>query len=34
MFNWIRNLIARWKYQRQLAKRIKEMRQRDPFIYK
>jgi len=31
---WIRNLINRIKLERQYRKRLKELRKRDPFIYK
>lgn len=33
MFNWIKNLIHKWKADRYYKKRIKELRKRDPFIY-
>ena len=31
---WIRNLIKRIKLEIQYRKRLKELRKRDPFIYK
>jgi hypothetical protein len=34
MFRWIRNIINKIKREIQYRKRIKELRKRDPFIYK
>jgi len=34
MFNWIRNIINSIKREVTYRKRIKELRKRDPFIYK
>jgi hypothetical protein len=34
MFKWIRNIINKVKREIQYRKRIKELRKRDPFIYK
>jgi hypothetical protein len=32
--NWIRNLIARVRMEIRYRKKLKELRKRDPFIYK
>jgi hypothetical protein len=32
--NWIRKIINRIKLELRYRKRLKELRQRDPFIYK
>lgn len=32
--NWIRNIINKIKREIQYRKRIKELKKRDPFIYK
>lgn len=34
MFNWLRNIIQKWKMRKERKKRLEELRQRDPFIYK
>jgi hypothetical protein len=34
MIQWIRNLINRVKLERQYRKRLKELKKKDPFIYK
>lgn len=34
MFNWVRNIINKVKREITYRKRIKELRKRDPFIYK
>jgi hypothetical protein len=34
MFRWIRNIINKIKREIQYRKRIKELKKRDPFIYK
>ena len=34
MFNWVRNMILNIKRDIAYRKRIKELRKRDPFIYK
>ena len=34
MFNWIKRLIARIKHEIAYRKRIKELKKKDPFIYK
>ena len=31
---WIKNLISKFKREIQYRKRIKELKKRDPFIYK
>lgn len=33
MIKKIMQLIAEWKHRRHLAKKLKELRKRDPFIY-
>lgn len=33
MINWIRNKIAEWKYKRMMKKKLKDMADKDPFIY-
>jgi hypothetical protein len=32
--NWIRNLIAKIRLEIRYRKKLKELRKRDPFIYK
>jgi len=34
MIQWIRNLINRVKLEQQYRKRLKELKKKDPFIYK
>lgn len=34
MINWIKGIIARIKMELRFRKRLKELRKRDPFIYK
>ena len=34
MFSWIRNIYHRIRQEIKYRKRIKELRKRDPFIYK
>jgi hypothetical protein len=34
MLNWIKNLIERVKLEIRYRKKLKELRKRDPFIYK
>ena len=34
MFNWIKKIYHKIKREMQYRKRIKELRKRDPFIYK
>jgi hypothetical protein len=34
MFNWVKNIINKIKREIQYRKRIKELKKRDPFIYK
>jgi hypothetical protein len=34
MFSKIKQLINSWKKKRQLNKKLKELKKRDPFIYK
>jgi hypothetical protein len=34
MFNIIKKWIKNWKTNRKFAKKIKELKKRDPFIYK
>ena len=34
MFNWLKNLIAKIKSENAYRKRIKELKKKDPFIYK
>lgn len=34
MFKWIKNIINKIKREKEYRKRIKELRKRDPFIYK
>lgn len=34
MFKWVKNLIGKIKREITYRKRIKELRKRDPFIYK
>jgi hypothetical protein len=34
MIQWIRNLINRVKLERQYRKRLRELKKKDPFIYK
>jgi|TARA_B100000073_G_scaffold163225_1_gene135048 hypothetical protein len=34
MFNWLKNLIAKIKSEIAYRKRIKELKKKDPFIYK
>lgn len=34
MFKWIKNIISKVKREITYRKRIKELRKRDPFIYK
>jgi hypothetical protein len=34
MFNWIKNLINKIKQEIKYRKRLKELKKKDPFIYK
>jgi hypothetical protein len=34
MFNWLKSLINRIRLERQYRKRLKELKKKDPFIYK
>jgi hypothetical protein len=34
MIQWIKNLINRVRLERQYRKRLKELKKKDPFIYK
>ncbi len=34
MVNWFRNIISRIKLEINYRKKLKELRKRDPFIYK
>jgi hypothetical protein len=34
MIQWIKNLINRLRLERQYRKRLKELKKKDPFIYK
>jgi hypothetical protein len=34
MFNWIKRLIAKVKHEIAYRKRLKELKKKDPFIYK
>jgi hypothetical protein len=34
MFSWVRTIINKIKREREFRKRLKELRKRDPFIYK
>ena len=34
MFKTIKKFFQNWKNRRKLAKKLKELRKRDPFIYK
>lgn len=34
MVNWIKNIIKKIKLEIRYRKRLKELRKRDPFIYK
>lgn len=34
MFNWIKSLINKIKLELQYRKRLKELKKKDPFIYK
>jgi len=34
MINWIKKKYKDWKMERLYKKRIKELKKRDPFIYK
>jgi len=34
MFTWIKNLIKKIKQERAYRKRLKELKKKDPFIYK
>jgi|TARA_B100000282_G_scaffold163665_2_gene118356 hypothetical protein len=34
MFKWIKNLWLKFKQEREYRKRLKELKKRDPFIYK
>jgi hypothetical protein len=34
MFNWIKNIFYKIKMEIRYRKRIKELKKRDPFIYK
>jgi hypothetical protein len=34
MIQWIKNLISRVRLERQYRKRLKELKKKDPFIYK
>lgn len=33
MIKWIKNKIAEWKYKRRLKKKLKALKDKDPFIY-
>jgi hypothetical protein len=34
MFNWIKNMISKIKQELAYRKRLKELKKKDPFIYK
>lgn len=34
MFNWIKSIINKVKLELQYRKRLKELKKKDPFIYK
>tara|TARA_X000000950_G_C13874946_1_gene644447 strand:- start:639 stop:743 length:105 start_codon:yes stop_codon:yes gene_type:complete len=34
MFNWIKKLINKIREERKYRKRLKELKKKDPFIYK
>tara|TARA_X000001382_G_scaffold56378_3_gene38590 strand:- start:234 stop:338 length:105 start_codon:yes stop_codon:yes gene_type:complete len=34
MFTWIKNLIKKFKQELAYRKRLKELKKKDPFIYK
>ena len=34
MVTWIKKIIADWKRKRAVKKKLEELKQRDPFIYK
>jgi hypothetical protein len=34
IFNWVLTPWRKWKEHREFKKRLKELQQRDPFIYK
>jgi hypothetical protein len=34
LFNKLKNIYKAWKLKREFKKKIKELRKRDPFIYK
>ena len=34
LINFIKNLIFKWKQNRKYKKKLKELKKRDPFIYK
>jgi len=34
MINWIKKKYKEWKMERLYKKRIKELKKRDPFVYK
>jgi len=34
IFRWMKELVANWRRERKLKKRMEELRKRDPFIYK
>jgi len=34
MFNWLKNLINKIKQEIKYRKRLKELKKKDPFIYK
>jgi hypothetical protein len=34
MFNWIKNLVNKIKQELKYRKRLKELKKKDPFIYK
>ncbi len=34
MFNWIKKIINKIKQERAYRKRLKELKKKDPFIYK
>jgi len=33
MINWIKNKIAEIKFKRKMKKKLKELKDKDPFIY-
>jgi len=34
MINWLKNILLKIKYHFELKKKIKQLKKRDPFIYK